>query len=101
MTTATHQKQVSGDLAGEARPKAGFWSLTLGCIGVVYGDIGTSPLYAVRESVVAAVGTAYVVPLTIIILIAVHPRVARRFPAQSFLYRRGQIQGRGLPVLSG
>jgi KUP system potassium uptake protein len=57
VTTATHQKQVSGDLAGEARPKAGFWSLTLGCIGVVYGDIGTSPLYAVRESVVAAVGT--------------------------------------------
>jgi KUP system potassium uptake protein len=28
----------------------------LGSIGVVYGDIGTSPLYAVRESVLAAVG---------------------------------------------
>ena len=26
------------------------WSLTLGSIGVVYGDIGTSPLYALRES---------------------------------------------------
>jgi KUP system potassium uptake protein len=36
--------------------KTGFWALTLGCIGVVYGDIGTSPLYAVRESVLAAVG---------------------------------------------
>jgi KUP system potassium uptake protein len=35
---------------------AGFWGLTLGCIGVVYGDIGTSPLYALRESVLAAVG---------------------------------------------
>jgi KUP system potassium uptake protein len=35
---------------------AGFWTLTLGSIGVVYGDIGTSPLYAVRESVLAAVG---------------------------------------------
>src|SRR5262245_65433668 len=23
-----------------------FWALTLGAIGVVYGDIGTSPLYA-------------------------------------------------------
>jgi len=34
----------------------GFWKLTLGAIGVVYGDIGTSPLYAVRESVLAAVG---------------------------------------------
>ena len=28
----------------------------LGSIGVVYGDIGTSPLYALRESVTAAVG---------------------------------------------
>ncbi|HZQ11978.1 MAG TPA: potassium transporter Kup [Pseudolabrys sp.] len=33
-----------------------FWALTLGSIGVVYGDIGTSPLYALRESVLAAVG---------------------------------------------
>ena len=37
-------------------PRANFWRLTLGAIGVVYGDIGTSPLYAVRESVLAAVG---------------------------------------------
>ncbi|MGA7971463.1 MAG: KUP/HAK/KT family potassium transporter, partial [Pseudolabrys sp.] len=35
---------------------AGFWALTIGAIGVVYGDIGTSPLYAVRESVWAAAG---------------------------------------------
>ena len=28
--------------------------LTLGALGVVYGDIGTSPLYAMRESVLAA-----------------------------------------------
>jgi KUP system potassium uptake protein len=35
---------------------AGYWKLTLGSIGVVYGDIGTSPLYALRESVLAAVG---------------------------------------------
>jgi len=33
---------------------AGFWALTLGSVGVVYGDIGTSPLYAFREAVVAA-----------------------------------------------
>jgi KUP system potassium uptake protein len=31
-----------------------FWALALGSIGVVYGDIGTSPLYAIRESVTAA-----------------------------------------------
>jgi KUP system potassium uptake protein len=27
-----------------------FWALFIGCIGVVYGDIGTSPLYAFREA---------------------------------------------------
>ena len=36
---------------------SGFGLLTLGSIGVVYGDIGTSPLYALREAVVAAVGS--------------------------------------------
>ena len=36
--------------------KASFWTLTLGAIGVVYGDIGTSPLYAMRETVMAATG---------------------------------------------
>lgn len=40
--------------------KTGFWSLTVGSIGVVFGDIGTSPLYAFREAVHAAAhgGTA-------------------------------------------
>ena len=37
-------------------PQASFWTLTLGAIGVVYGDIGTSPLYAMRELIAAAVG---------------------------------------------
>jgi KUP system potassium uptake protein len=36
--------------------KAAFWALTFGSIGVVYGDIGTSPLYALREAVLAAGG---------------------------------------------
>ena len=39
---------------GETHPKTGFWALTLGSVGVVYGDIGTSPLYAIRASVTAA-----------------------------------------------
>ena len=30
---------------------SGLWGLALGSIGVVYGDIGTSPLYAFREAV--------------------------------------------------
>src|SRR5207244_4916724 len=37
--------------------KSSFWALTLGSVGVVYGDIGTSPLYAFREAVAAAVGS--------------------------------------------
>jgi KUP system potassium uptake protein len=32
----------------ETKP-AGLWTLALGALGVVYGDIGTSPLYAIRE----------------------------------------------------
>ena len=40
----------------DTRSRAGFWGLTLGSIGVVYGDIGTSPLYALREAMVAASG---------------------------------------------
>jgi KUP system potassium uptake protein len=39
---------------GDAHSTAGFGALMLGSIGVVYGDIGTSPLYALREAVVAA-----------------------------------------------
>src|SRR5215470_7469170 len=39
---------------GEAVPGSNLWVLTLGSLGVVYGDIGTSPLYAFREAVVAA-----------------------------------------------
>ena len=30
--------------------RAGKWGLVLGAIGVVFGDIGTSPLYAMREA---------------------------------------------------
>jgi KUP system potassium uptake protein len=39
---------------GAARSHTGLWGLALGSIGVVYGDIGTSPLYALREAIVAA-----------------------------------------------
>src|ERR1700722_15361464 len=36
-------------------------ALLIGSIGVVYGDIGTSPLYALREAVVAASGPSGIV----------------------------------------
>jgi KUP system potassium uptake protein len=36
------------------QPRTRVWTLALGSIGVVYGDIGTSPLYALKESLTAA-----------------------------------------------
>ena len=50
----TEANAVNGTDA-EAKRRA-FWALTFGSIGVVYGDIGTSPLYALREAVLAASG---------------------------------------------
>src|SRR5258708_19504394 len=41
---------------GVAPAHSSVWALALGSIGVVYGDIGTSPLYALREAVIAASG---------------------------------------------
>src|SRR5882724_5779359 len=46
---------------GEAHSTASLKALLIGSIGVVYGDIGTSPLYAFREAVVAASGPSGVV----------------------------------------
>src|ERR1039457_5750520 len=56
---AAHGGSVAAQDNGDAPVKVGFWALTVGCIGVVYGDIGTSPLYAMRESVLAAVGPGH------------------------------------------
>jgi KUP system potassium uptake protein len=55
-TAAAPGGSIAPQDGSEAPAKSRFWALTLGCIGVVYGDIGTSPLYAMRESVLAAVG---------------------------------------------
>jgi KUP system potassium uptake protein len=46
-------------------------ALVLGAVGVVYGDIGTSPLYALRESLqpVAATGPSPVAVLGVVSLI--------------------------------
>ncbi|SFK54685.1 potassium transporter Kup [Methylocapsa palsarum] len=52
-----HHIAQSGSLSASDQPgdpplpkKSAFGSLALGSLGVVYGDIGTSPLYALRES---------------------------------------------------
>ena len=55
-TAAVAGGSIAPHGGSETPIKTSFWALTLGCIGVVYGDIGTSPLYAMRESVLAAVG---------------------------------------------
>src|SRR5581483_1869372 len=48
-TTAASDTESAG-----SQDRANFWKLALGSIGVVYGDIGTSPLYAFREAARAA-----------------------------------------------
>lgn len=45
--------ETNGADAGQSTPRS-FLALSLGSVGVVYGDIGTSPLYAFREAVLAA-----------------------------------------------
>jgi KUP system potassium uptake protein len=40
--------------AGEGQDSKNFWALALGSVGVVFGDIGTSPLYAFKEAITAA-----------------------------------------------
>ena len=49
---------VTSTEAHEGQVTSGFWALTLGSIGVVFGDIGTSPLYAFREAVTHAANGA-------------------------------------------
>src|SRR6478609_10123692 len=44
------------------QPRARVWTLAIGSIGVVYGDIGTSPLYALKESLTAASGGTRLTP---------------------------------------
>src|SRR5262250_3026581 len=56
---ASEPQPLSTTANGE--PQQHLLALTFGCIGVVYGDIGTSPLYAFREAVHAAKDTG---PLT-------------------------------------
>src|SRR5581483_4469936 len=48
--------ETPADGSAHARTGAGLLGLALGSIGVVYGDIGTSPLYAFREAIIASAG---------------------------------------------
>ncbi len=52
MAQATATAQGGDD--SRTRSHGPLWTLALGSIGVVYGDIGTSPLYALKEAVTHA-----------------------------------------------
>jgi KUP system potassium uptake protein len=54
MAVSVSSSEAKSTELPEGSITSGFWALTLGSIGVVFGDIGTSPLYAFREAVGAA-----------------------------------------------
>ena len=58
MAHVANEKSASGvahvPSHGVSHDKTSLWAMALGSVGVVYGDIGTSPLYAFRVAVVAA-----------------------------------------------
>ncbi|MBI3436825.1 MAG: potassium transporter Kup [Proteobacteria bacterium] len=61
-------REASPEAARDAgvQHQAGPWALALGSVGVVYGDIGTSPLYAFRVAVLAAIGTGPITPAAVL-----------------------------------
>jgi KUP system potassium uptake protein len=66
MPAAAGSRSKAGKQAQAQVQPSRFWPLTIGAVGVVYGDIGTSPIYAFREAAVAATGEAQVMPATVL-----------------------------------
>ena len=69
---APQNDSVTAPAASETPPQAAhsgasLWALVVGSIGVVYGDIGTSPLYAFRVAVTTAVGATGGMPTPAIV----------------------------------
>jgi KUP system potassium uptake protein len=64
-------KPPAGDGTGSpsAIAEHGLWTLTLGSIGVVFGDIGTSPLYAMREALAHSSGATEPAVLGVVSLV--------------------------------
>ena len=65
MTTRSHAEQRH-----EHGRKSSYLTLMIGSIGVVYGDIGTSPLYAFKESAKSATGQQGIHPDDIVGLVS-------------------------------
>ncbi len=66
-TTTSASPEAANGIVESEHEHGSVIALTLGSIGVVYGDIGTSPLYALREAVKAANGTDGAVPEPVMI----------------------------------
>ena len=49
---------MSNSKTADGTSRGALGALTLGAIGVVYGDIGTSPLYTIKEVFLPATGVA-------------------------------------------
>ncbi len=64
------QRQQHGAGSDPTRPAGALAGLALGALGVVYGDIGTSPLYAVQESFNPSHGVA-IVPANVLGVVSV------------------------------
>ena len=50
----SHAAVPDAATCSETQQPSSAWALALGSVGVVYGDIGTSPLYALKEAAKAA-----------------------------------------------
>ena len=46
----SHNSSAPGNPNGHGHGKTGLPALVVGAIGVVFGDIGTSPLYTLKEA---------------------------------------------------
>jgi KUP system potassium uptake protein len=57
VVTPGHEPSGSQGGHGHSHSKRGFFMLALGSVGVVFGDIGTSPFYAMREALNHAKGS--------------------------------------------
>jgi KUP system potassium uptake protein len=67
MTSVAGEANRAADQAAPAaHSAASFWALALGSVGVVYGDIGTSPLYAFKVAAKAAAESGQVTRDTVL-----------------------------------
>src|SRR4029079_10214109 len=67
MTSVAGEANRAADPAAPGAYSTGsFWALALGSVGVVYGDIGTSPLYAFRVAATAAAESGQVTRDTVL-----------------------------------